>query len=692
MKKLPALALSLALCGVGLGQNLRIVNAASLSTVSISPGSIISIFGTQLTTGVSFATDVQNPPNSLGGVTVTIGGTAAAIFFASPTQINAVVNLSTPVGTDNVVVTSSSGTHNGTATIDSNAPPGLFSLFGTGTRDGAILNAITFLLGDFSTHTANSSTFLALFATGLNPAVTPTVTIGGVPVMVTFFGAAPCCAGLQQINVMLPDSLAGAGRVPIVVTAAGHSSNTVQVVLLPPATSKQFSNDQDNQTRSRELASLAYVPGTSLVLSSDENDDVVRVIDVSSRQITDVISLADGANPDGIATTTDGTRAVVAESGRGKAAVIDLTSFTVVAELATGPGAVSVATGGTQAVVVNQDGDSVSIIDLASNTVQKTLAVGRGPKDVAVDAATHIAYVTNEDDGTISVVDLAGLSVTRTMSLGNSVRPEAIGLIPGTGVGFVTVPAAGPDGQVLLVNLGSGTLVSSLSANPDHTGGSSDVAVFNSKVYFANQAGGSISVLPVNGSGAATGPITTVNVGLGARALAIDVKDNLLVVSNEGTGTLVLVSLSSNTVVGRINAVQTNLPGDDDNDDHSDRTAGANAPSISSLSPVSGKAGTTVSLTVLGTNLTGATSVAFIKTSDLLGGGHGQGKGHDDSSNSDPGFTVSNIVVNSTGRQLTATVTIAASAQPGPRLVRIGTPNGESTQVLATANTFTVVP
>ena len=87
-----------------------------------------------------------------------------------------------------------------------------------------------------------------------------------------------------------------------------------------------------------------------------------------------------------------------------------------------------------------------------------------------------------------------------------------------------------------------------------------------------------------------------------------------------------------------------------------------------------------------------ATSVAFIKTSDLLGGGHGQGKGHDDSSNSDPGFTVSNIVVNSTGRQLSATVTIAASAQPGPRLVRIGKPNGESTEVLTTANTFTVVP
>jgi uncharacterized protein (TIGR03437 family) len=227
MKILPAVAVFFALSGVGLGQNLRIVNAASLSAVSISPGSIVSIFGTQLTHGVAFATNVQTPATSLDGVTVTIGGTAAALFYVSPTQINAVVNPNTPSGTDNVVVTSSAGTLTGTATLDPNAPPGLFALFGTGTREGAILNAITFLLGGFSTRTANSPTFLALFATGLNPSVAPTVTIGGVPVTVTFFGAAPCCSGLQQINLMLPDSLAGAGRVPVVVTQSGHASNTV---------------------------------------------------------------------------------------------------------------------------------------------------------------------------------------------------------------------------------------------------------------------------------------------------------------------------------------------------------------------------------------------------------------------------------------------------------------------------------
>jgi DNA-binding beta-propeller fold protein YncE len=143
---------------------------------------------------------------------------------------------------------------------------------------------------------------------------------------------------------------------------------------------------------------------------------------------------------------------------------------------------------------------------------------------------------------------------------------------------FLTVPGAGMEGQVILLNVVTGS-TTSLSANPDGSGGATDIVVFNSKVYFANQAGGSVSVLPINpATGAAAGDITTIKVDLGARALAIDTKDNLLVVSNEGSGTLVLVDLSTNKVVDRINAVQTGMEGDDGGDDHSDRNAAANNP------------------------------------------------------------------------------------------------------------------
>jgi uncharacterized protein (TIGR03437 family) len=680
MKKLPVAALLCVISSTLFAQQLRVVNAASLSEVTGAPGSIITIFGTKLAQGVASAADSAKPPATLGGATVSIGGAAASLFYVSPTQINAVVNSATPLGSEVVVVTSSSGTQNGTVTVGNDGPPGLFSLFGSGTRDGAILNAITFLLGDFSTRTAGSSTYLALFATGLTG--TPTVTIGGVPVTVSFSGAAPCCVGLQQINVMLPDSLAGAGRVPVVATVNGHASNTVEVVLLPPATAKQFSNDQENETRSRELAALATIPNTSLALSTDQNDDVVRVIDLRAKTVAHVIALPRGANPVGVSVTADGAFAVVAESGTGKVAIVDLKTFTVKSEIAAGEGASSVAVVGTQAVVVNRDADTVTIVDLTAATAQKTLTVGRGPANVAADAATHTAYVTNENEGSISVINLGTLAVTKTIALGPSVRPSGITLLPGTAVAFVTAPGNGPDGALYTVNLTAGTSTS-MAANPDRSGGSTDLAYFNGKLYLANQAGGSISVLPVNATtGAATGAVTTIKVDLGARSLAIDAKDGWLVVSNEGTGTLVVVSLTSNAVIGRIDAVRSSS---DDNDDHSDRGKATNLPVILTVAPATGKAGTTFAIAITGTNFTGATGLSF-------GNGNGNGSGNGKGNDRGDDFTVKNVAVNSAGTQLTATVSIDSSAKPGAREIRITTPNGESTDKGVGAAIFMVIP
>src|ERR1041385_1857553 len=156
-----------------------------------------------------------------------------------------------------------------------------------------------------------------------------------------------------------------------------------------------------------------------------------------------------------------------------------------------------------------------------------------------MDTAANRAYVLNQGDGTITIIDLVSQSIASTVSLGASVRPESIAL-NGAGFAFVTVPAAGPNGEVVVFNLSTGTQTT-INANPDRSGGSSDVVFFNGKLYFANQTGGSVSVIPFTGGTA--GAISTIKVDLGVRALAIDVKDNLLVVSNEGSGTLVLVDL-----------------------------------------------------------------------------------------------------------------------------------------------------
>src|SRR5260370_14196805 len=241
-----------------------VVNAASLvSNTTLAPGSIITIFGTHLATGVAVASSAKNPPQSLGGVSLSVGGAAASLFYVSPSQINAVMSPATPLGPQTLVVTSTTGTFSSNVTIDKSGPPGLFSLFGTGTHDGAILNAVTFALGAFSVTTGKGPTFLAIFATGLDLSTAPTVTVGGMPVTVQFFGHAPYSIRLPPLTVLLPASLSGAGRVEVVLQSGTQMSNAVEIVLLPKQGEGPFADDQENQTRSRELAAIASVPGTS---------------------------------------------------------------------------------------------------------------------------------------------------------------------------------------------------------------------------------------------------------------------------------------------------------------------------------------------------------------------------------------------------------------------------------------------
>jgi parallel beta-helix repeat protein len=88
-------------------------------------------------------------------------------------------------------------------------------------------------------------------------------------------------------------------------------------------------------------------------------------------------------------------------------------------------------------------------------------------------------------------------------------------------------------------------------------------------------------------------------------------------------------------------------------------TAPAAAPTVSAISPDTGTWGQTLSVTITGTNFTGATAVSF-----------------------GPGITVTFTVVSST--QINATITIAVGATIGARNISVTTPQGTGT------NSFTV--
>jgi hypothetical protein len=74
--------------------------------------------------------------------------------------------------------------------------------------------------------------FLILFGTGIRGAASPadmSVRIGGVAVEITFAGPQSQFAGLDQVNVRLPRTLAGQGQVELNLSVNGKIANTVLV-------------------------------------------------------------------------------------------------------------------------------------------------------------------------------------------------------------------------------------------------------------------------------------------------------------------------------------------------------------------------------------------------------------------------------------------------------------------------------
>src|SRR6266849_886924 len=85
-----------------------VVNAASFAQGPVAPGSMISIFGTGLSTKTVQASSLPLPI-ILEGTTVTVSGLAVPLFFVSPGQINAQVPFQVSAGSAQLIVRNSSG-------------------------------------------------------------------------------------------------------------------------------------------------------------------------------------------------------------------------------------------------------------------------------------------------------------------------------------------------------------------------------------------------------------------------------------------------------------------------------------------------------------------------------------------------------------------------------------------------------
>ena len=224
-----------------------VVNSASYAD-GVAPGSIVSVFGNFLLTNPIAVSSFPIPTN-LGGLSIQFwSAPLAPLFYASAGQVNAQVPWEFMSGS--ITVTNAGQTSAPVNLMNvMKFAPGLYSINGQGTGQGAILDA-NFHLVDSTNPAIAGTTVVQIFCTGLGPVTNqpatgaaapsnplattramPEVTIGGVSATVQFSGLTPGFVGLYQVNALVPVQAAGMGTAPVTLSVASVRSNTVTIAV-----------------------------------------------------------------------------------------------------------------------------------------------------------------------------------------------------------------------------------------------------------------------------------------------------------------------------------------------------------------------------------------------------------------------------------------------------------------------------
>ncbi len=233
-----------------------VVSGASFAAgAPLAPGSIVSIFGSNMAQGLNYAQRVPLE-TVLGGASLTVGGRDVPLFFSSTGQINAQLPFElTPNSRPQVVLKTrrqgaASDVYAAPETITiAAARPAIFTTNQQGSGQGAILDRDGVLVD--SAHAVAVGDVVQVFCTGLgltNPAVrsgepapgaeplarvvsTVEARVGGQSAPVQFAGLAPGFVGLYQVNVQIPAGVTPGSAVTLVLTQNGVPSNTVTLAI-----------------------------------------------------------------------------------------------------------------------------------------------------------------------------------------------------------------------------------------------------------------------------------------------------------------------------------------------------------------------------------------------------------------------------------------------------------------------------
>jgi uncharacterized protein (TIGR03437 family) len=234
-------AVTVSVTGTGSGTSATpsiagVLNGASFKS-TFAPGSILSVFGTQLSVSTQSASSVPLPISILG-VEALINGIAAPLYYVSPTQLNIQIPYQTTPGTTAVLSINNNGQVSTGSFQVATVAPAIFT-----TPAGAILPTATASPGqEISFYITGTGAVSPAIATGAAPATStplgelPTpvqstfVTIGGIRATIDFLGIPYGLVGVTQVNVQVPNGLAG-GPQPVVVNVGGVASPAATVTI-----------------------------------------------------------------------------------------------------------------------------------------------------------------------------------------------------------------------------------------------------------------------------------------------------------------------------------------------------------------------------------------------------------------------------------------------------------------------------
>jgi uncharacterized protein (TIGR03437 family) len=232
------------------------VSAASFLTNMLAPESIATAYGADLADGTQVASG-SSLPLSLLNTSVKVRDSAGVersglLFFVSPPQVNYALPKDLAGGPAIVTIYNGNDKLFNCSVRIGLVAPGLFTANADGS--GAVMGQalhyrsnVQFLSESLAMWDASQSRFsarpidlgpegdqvyLVIYGTGLrfcSSLQAAKAKIGGVEAEVKFVGAQNDFAGLDQVNILLPRSLAGRGDVDLVLTVDGQPANVVRV-------------------------------------------------------------------------------------------------------------------------------------------------------------------------------------------------------------------------------------------------------------------------------------------------------------------------------------------------------------------------------------------------------------------------------------------------------------------------------